>query len=139
MAQLVRAALATRSAALSGSHIKAPGFAGGYLPEVPGETAHGGAGCRRRARAWSPPGVAVGRKAIDFPASAVSPSAHLPLKVPPARKRRPRVRRVPIWASILAVRACARIRASGDIRLRSVLNFLATGQPVSLQAASLSG
>ena len=31
MAQLVRAALATRSAALSGSHIKAPGFAGGYL------------------------------------------------------------------------------------------------------------
>ena len=31
MAQTVRAALAARSAALSGSHIKAPGFAGGYL------------------------------------------------------------------------------------------------------------
>ncbi len=31
MAQSVRAALAARPAALSGSHIKAPGFAGGYL------------------------------------------------------------------------------------------------------------
>ena len=34
MAQLGRAALAARSAALSGSHIKAPGFAGGYLLKV---------------------------------------------------------------------------------------------------------
>ena len=35
MAQFIRAALATRSAALSGSHIKAPGFAGGYLLIAP--------------------------------------------------------------------------------------------------------
>ena len=35
MAQFGRVALATRSAALSGSHIKAPGFAGGYLLKHP--------------------------------------------------------------------------------------------------------
>ena len=61
MAQLGRVALATRSAALSGSHIKAPGFAGGYLTGSPGEPAAG------MFRAWhgktgsEPPNVLAGK------------------------------------------------------------------------------